>query len=52
MLEVCAYALNRFGLELDVPEAGNTTYPNEPGAKVIVCSGNCQDEGAASNCGS
>ena len=36
MLAVCAKALNGFGLELDVPEAGTAMDPNQPGAKMTA----------------
>ena len=45
MLGVFATALNIFGLELDVPQAGQPINPNEPGAKMTAFCVNCLGEG-------
>ena len=45
MLGVFATALNSFGLELDVPQAGQPINPNGPGAKMTAFCVNCLDEG-------
>ena len=45
MLKVSADALNRFGLELDVLEAGKPSGPTEQGAKMTASCVNSQDAG-------
>ena len=45
MLDVFSQALNRFGLELDVPKPGQAIDPNDTGAKMTAFCVNCHEEG-------